>query len=57
MINKDYDHYFLLLNYKFKNFQKLYIYQFLRPSFSAPFIKTPGIVPYISYEILNEFSY
>ena len=24
-----------------------------RPSFSAPFIKTPGIVPYISGDILN----
>jgi len=29
----------------------------MKPSFSVPFVKTPGIVPYINGEILSEFSY
>ena len=29
----------------------------LRPSFSMPFVKPPGIIPYVDKSILSEFSY
>jgi len=42
---------YIILNVK--SCKNCFLIKKFRPSFSAPFIKTPGIVPYISGDILN----